>query len=92
MISLSFDVFFRIFGPLVAELRINELLICCQDKTRGVSISAKNTAKYRHGIHATSQDYRQAHNLIKKPWQRNPLLIYKLSPIQSITLMMVWSF
>ena len=45
MISLNFDIFFRTFDDLVAELKINKLSICCQGKTRAASISAKYTVK-----------------------------------------------
>ena len=45
MSSLNFDIFFKIFGDLAAELKINKLYICCQGKTRVAKISALYTAK-----------------------------------------------
>ena len=47
MIILNSDVFFRIFGDLVAGLKINKLEICLQGKARDASISAKYTANYK---------------------------------------------
>ena len=45
MISLNFDIFFRIFGDLGAGFKINKLLFLCQGETRAVKIYAKYTAK-----------------------------------------------
>ena len=47
--------FLRIADDLVVELKITEVLICCQVKTRAARISAKYTAKLyaRHTRHFT---------------------------------------
>ena len=50
MISLNFDIVFRIFGDLVAEFEINELKICCQGQTRTFSIIKSMACMQQHRI------------------------------------------
>ena len=68
MINLNFDIFFRIFGDLVAELRINKLYskFVVRAKPELPALVQSILQNYKHGIHATSRDHRQTHNLIKK--------------------------
>ena len=82
MIIFNFDIFLRILGDLVAELKSTNLKFVVRTKPELPSLVESILQNYKHGIHATSQNYRQAHNLNKKLWLKDPLLIHELSSFE----------